>query len=74
MKNESEKKKESAITILDNKKCYKVTWERTKKYLNGQKKIIEYILKNTATISLRNGNNFVNIKKIIWITLPNNIW
>lgn len=41
MKNESEKKKvESAITILDNKKCYKVTWERTKKYLNGQKKKI----------------------------------
>lgn len=61
MINESEKKK-SSITILDNKKCYKVTWERTKKYLNGQKKL----LKNTATISLRNANNFVNKKVKKW--------
>lgn len=39
--NLEKKKRKSSIIILDNKKCYKVTWERTKKYLNGQKKIIK---------------------------------
>lgn len=65
MINESGKKKrKSSIIILDNKKCYKVPWERTKKYLNGQKK--KQLLKNTATISLRNANNFVNKKVKKW--------
>lgn len=46
--NLEKKKRKSSIIILDNKKC----WPKKKQ-----------LLKNTATISLRNGNNFVNKNK-----------